>query len=131
MLELIYPLAAVSLAALVEIDREDSVDAGHFRLSFLNRRFSQSTIVRFTSSGNSCCTQWPARSILCISRSEHSAGIPAAIRGGRAPSHSAVIIRQGSVSGLTPISGCSRRLRSIFRYQLLPPRKPLFSYACT
>src|SRR5271155_5808562 len=39
MLELIYPLAAVSIAALVEIDREDSVDAGHFRLSFLEPPF--------------------------------------------------------------------------------------------
>jgi hypothetical protein len=30
MLKLIYPLAAISIAALVEIDRKYSVDARHF-----------------------------------------------------------------------------------------------------
>ena len=36
-------------------------------------------------------------------------------------------LEHGSESFATPTSGCSRALRSILRYQLMPPRKPFFS----
>jgi len=87
---------------------------------FLKRRFNQSTIVLFTASGNSCCTQCP-RARCCAFRDRSIARACPRHPRRNAPSHSAVISgmqRELAHSDLRMLA----RIAIDVAIQLIPPR---------
>src|SRR5665213_31367 len=61
-----------------------------------NRLLRHSISLALTSSGFSCCVQWPLSPTRYFSRSGTSFSMPSAAEGGRTASFSAMIIREGT-----------------------------------
>src|SRR5258707_3984227 len=76
-----------------------------------------------TSSGFSCCVQWPLPLTRYFSRSGISFSMPSADDGGSTWSFSAMIISDGTRT-VGSISAERCQLRDMLRYQLMPPVKP-------
>src|SRR5258708_22925051 len=77
-----------------------------------------------TSSGFSCCVQWPLPRTRYFSRSGMSFSMPSAEDGGSTASFSAMIISDGTRTVWSmPSERC--QLRDMLRYQLMPPVKPV------
>src|ERR1700723_2530750 len=77
-----------------------------------------------TSSGFSCCVQWPLPRTRYFSRSGTILSMPSAADGGSTASFSAMIISDGTRTvWSSPAERC--QLREKFRYQLMPPVKPV------
>src|ERR1700704_982443 len=88
-----------------------------------NRFLRHSISLALTSSGFSCCVQWPLPRTRYFSRSGMIFSIPSAADGGRTGSFSAMIISDGTRTVWSiPAERC--QLRDMLRYQLIPPVKP-------
>src|SRR5215475_9962453 len=89
-----------------------------------NRFLRHSISLALTSSGFSCCVQWPLSLTRYFSRSGTSFSMPSAADGGSTASFSAMIISDGTLTLWSrPLERC--QLREKLRYQLMPPVKPV------
>src|SRR4051812_12301228 len=89
-----------------------------------NRFLRHSMIFALTSSGFSCCVQWPLSRTRYFSRSGMIFSMPSAADGGSTASFSAMIISDGTRTvGSMSAERC--QLRDMLRYQLMPPVKPV------
>src|SRR6266436_1802479 len=90
-----------------------------------NLRLRHSISLALTSSGFSCCVQWPLPRTRYFSRSGTIFSMPSAEDGGSTWSFSAMIISEGTRTVWSRPSE-RRQLRDMLRYQLMPPVKPVF-----
>src|SRR4029077_10849430 len=103
----------------------DQVARNDGALPHLNRFLRHSISLALTSSGFSCCVQWPLSLTRYFSRSGTSFSMPSAEDGGSTASFSAMIISDGTLTlWSSPLARC--QLREKLRYQLMPPVKPVF-----
>src|SRR4051812_42037334 len=89
-----------------------------------NRFLRHSMILALTSSGFSCCVQWPLSRTRYFSRSGMIFSMPSAPEGGSTESFSAMIIKDGTRT-VSSMSAERCQLRDMLRYQLMPPVKPV------
>src|SRR5947208_1383043 len=89
-----------------------------------NRLLRHSISLALTSSGFSCCVQWPLSLTRYFSRSGMIFSMPSAADGGNTASFSAMIISDGTRT-VWSIATERCQLRDMLRYQLMPPVKPV------
>src|SRR5258707_12894053 len=94
-------------------------------LTHPNLRLRHSISLALTSSGFSCCVQWPLPRTKYFSRSGTIFSMPSAADGGSTRSFSAMIIIEGTRT-VWSMSAERCQLRDMLRYQLMPPVKPDF-----
>src|SRR5205814_3244388 len=93
--------------------------------AYPNRLLRHSISLALTSSGFSCCVQWPLSRTRYFSRSGTNFSMPSAADGGSTASFSAMIISDGTRTvWSSPSERCQLRVK--LRYQLMPPVKPVF-----
>src|SRR6202035_610218 len=83
-----------------------------------NRLLRHSISLALTSSGFSCCVQWPLSRTRYFSKSGISFSMPSAADGGSTWSFSAMIISDGTRTVRSKSAECCQ-LRDMLRYQLM------------